>query len=255
MKARLSEWSAILACAATLLFAPGVARAVDNDGTFWTGYMSTWWVDPSWGIWFDTHYNVDAFFVVRGGVSHRFEAGPVVTGGYAFLLLNPEFKRHEHRPWTQVFYPYWSNDKWSLTGRLRLDFRILDSVENGEVTSGSDFTFRPRLQTNLTRHFARSDVGVWLASINHEILFNAGTTLDLGALDQNRVSALLGLEMEYLTIRVGYMNRWLPNANGGKGRVEHAALLWFSQSIALWKRRKVEDDVLEGVDYPEAGGP
>lgn len=256
MKGRLSACGAVVACAAVLLIASGKARAVENDGTFWTGYMSTWWVDPSWGIWFDTHYNVDAFFVVRGGLSYRFKAGPVLTGGYAFLLLNPDFLRHEHRPWTQVFYPYWSNKDWSVTGRLRLDFRFLEKVQNGQVTSGTDFIFRPRLQTNVTRHFAPNRLGVWLASLNHEILFNAATNLDLKPLDQNRVSFLIGLEMKYLTVRVGYMNRWLPNADAGAGRLEHAALLWFSQSIALYKRRKkVEDEALEPVEYPEAGGP
>ena len=254
MKARLSRWGAILACAAALLLAPGLGRAVDHDGTFWTGYMSTWWVDPSWGIWFDTHYNVDTFFVLRGGISHRFEAGPVVTGGYAFLLLNPNFERHEHRPWGQVFYPYWRNEKWSLTGRLRVDLRFLDSLEHGEITSDTDFIFRPRLQTNLTRRFAPTRFGVPMVSAHHEILFNAATSnLDRDVLDQNRVSLLFGLDMSYITVRVGYMNRWLPNANAGDGRFEHAAIVWFSQAIDLWKKGKARKP--EGEEYPEYGGP
>ena len=39
-------------------------------------------------------------------------------------------------------------------------------------------------------------------------------------------------------VRVGYMNRWLPNARGGDGRMEHAALLWFTQSVDLFKKKR-----------------
>ena len=51
------------------------------------------------------------------------------------------------------------------------------------------------------------------------------------------ISLLFGLEMESLTVRVGYMNRYLPNAWGGDGLLEHAAILWFSQSIDLAEQR------------------
>jgi hypothetical protein len=73
---------ACLACCAALALAPGRSRAdFEQEGTFWTGYMSSWWVDPSWGLWFETHYNVDTFFMVRGGLTHMFDAGPGVLLG------------------------------------------------------------------------------------------------------------------------------------------------------------------------------
>ena len=76
-------------------------------------------------------------------------------------------------------------------------------------------------------------------------------------MDQNRVSLMLGLVMKRLTVRVGYMNRYLPNARGGDGLDEHAAIIWFTQRVDLSKRRlpnrgtkRVDND-----DYPEYGGP
>lgn len=245
--------ASLAACAAVLL-APHVARAdLENQGTFWPGYMSSWWLDPKWGLWFDTHYNVDSFFLVRGGVSHAFDRGPVVTGGYAFLLLNPSFRRHEHRPWAQVFMPFRLNDRWSVSGRFRMDFRFQDSLEDGEVTSGHDFSFRTRWQTTLTRRFAPMRLGQPFVQLSHELLLNAAASPGLPVLDQNRVSLLFGLETKHLTVRAGYMNRYLPHARGGNGLAEHAALLWFSQSVDLSEGRRRATQV-DYEDYPEYGG-
>jgi hypothetical protein len=128
--AKTSRLISVLACCAVLWLAPGITRAddVEHEGTFWTGYLSSWWLNPSWALWFDTHYNVDSFFLARGGLTHAFDAGPSVTAGYAFLLLNPSFERHERRPWAQGFAPLRMNDRWSLSGRFRMDFRFLDSL-------------------------------------------------------------------------------------------------------------------------------
>jgi hypothetical protein len=216
--------------------------------------MSSWWIDPSWALWFDTHYNVDTFFLLRGGLTHAFDAGPTVTGGYAFLLLNPDLERHEHRPWAQVFLPYRLNDDWSLSGRFRMDFRFLESLENGKVASGYDFVFRTRWQTTLTRWLSPVRLGQPLVQLSHEILLDAAASPERPVVDQNRLSLLFGLEMKHVTVRLGYMNRWLPNARSGNGLVEHAAILWFTHSVDLGKRRRPPEQV-DYDDYPEYGGP
>jgi hypothetical protein len=249
---------AILACSAVLSLAPSVARAdTEHEGTFWTGYMSSWWLDPSWALWFDTHYNLDTFFLLRGGITHAFEAGPTVTTGYAWLLLNPEFEREEHRPWAQVFVPIPLNDDWSLSGRFRMDFRFLDSVENGEVTNGTDFAFRTRFQTTLTRRFAPIRWGKPFAQLSHELLLNAASDPHRDVLDQNRVSLLFGLETKWVTIRTGYMNRYLPSARGGNGLDEHSFIVWFTQRINLREKKQQLKQKLkiDYDDYPEYGGP
>ena len=215
--------------------------------------MSSWWLAPSWALWFDTHYNVDAFFLVRGGLTYAFDKGPSVTGGYAFLLLNPDFERHEHRAWGQVFIPWHLNDRWSLSERLRMDFRFLESLDGGRVTSGYDFVFRTRLQTALTRRFAPTRFGEPSLQLAHELLLNAAASPGRDVVDQNRVTLSVGLTLKHLTVRVGYMNRYFPNARGGDGRFEHAAILWFTQSIDLSSRKGLRKQD-EYDDYPEYGG-
>ena len=149
--------------------------------------------------------------------------------------------------------PFHLNEDWSVSGRFRMDFRFLESLEDGEVSSGFDFVFRPRLQTVLTRRFAPIRFGQPFVSLAHEVLFNAYASPERDALDQNRVSLLFGLETKYVTLRLGYMNRYLPTARGGDGRIEHAAILWFTQSVDLTRRSRTSQDPDE--DFPEYGGP
>ncbi|MDJ0850717.1 MAG: DUF2490 domain-containing protein [Myxococcota bacterium] len=242
-------------CAALALLAPSARGDDFHEGTFWTGYMSSWWLDERWGLWFDTHYNVDTFFVARGGLSHRFEKGPTVTGGYAFLLLNPDFDRHEHRPWWQIFYPYRFDDNWSISGRLRMDFRFLEKLEDGRVTSGHEFVWRPRIQSSVMRRLSPIRAGRPFLQFSHELLINGAVTDGRKVLDQNRLSLLWGLETKWVTLRVGYMHRWLPNARGGDGQHEHAAIVWFTQSTDLPRRVRGRRFKMEGEDNPEFGGP
>jgi len=114
------------------------ARA-ESQETVWIGYMSNWWLNPTQAIWFDTHLNHDTFFVLRGGYTHRFESGPSITGGYAYLRLNPDLERPEHRPWGQLFLPFHLNDDWNASFRIRSELRFVESLENGQPASGYDF--------------------------------------------------------------------------------------------------------------------
>lgn len=224
-----------------------------SEGSFWAGYMSSWWFGPSRAIWFDTHYNVDSFFMLRGGLTHALDVGATVTAGYAFVLLNPDLSRHEHRPWAQAFAPFRLSDAWSVSGRLRLDFRFRQNLDDGLVTSGYDFTLRTRLQATVTRRFKPTRYGEPLIQLADELLLNAFADPADGTVDQNRLSLLAGLEMERLTIRIGYMNRYLPNSLAGAGLVEHNLIVWFTHTVNIgrWTRRQQPDY----DDYPERGVP
>ena len=233
----------VLACASV-----GASARADSlhQGTFWTGYMSSWWIDRSWALWFDTHYNVESFVVLRGGVTRAFEAGPSVTAGYAYLRINPDLDRQEHRPWAQAVIPLRLNDDWRFSQRIRTDFRFQQSLDQGEIVDGFDFTFRARFQSTFTRRLPKLRSGQPFVQISDEVLLNLGsTTLPVG-LDQNRVSLLFGIELELLTIRSGYMNRYSPGSGGTSGVYEHGFILWFTQSVDLGRG--------ETEQVPEAGG-
>jgi hypothetical protein len=235
-------------CLAVFLLGGQVVRAETvNEGSFWVGYMSSLWLDPRWALWFDTHYNLDSFWVIRGGLTRAFESGASVTGGYAYLLTNPHLQRQEHRPWAQAVIPLRLSDNWRFSQRVRTDFRVQQSLESGRIASGWDFTFRARFQSTLTYRLPPLRFGQPILQIGDEVLLDLGSTSESVGLDQNRASLMLGIEFDNLTVRVGYMNRFIPGGSGLVDTLEHAAVLWFTHSIDL--------GMGAGKQVPESGGP
>lgn len=209
---------------------------MNQTATIWLAYMWLGAIDPSWSLWFDTHWNHEAFFVLRAGVQWQAEDGPSVAGGYAQLWLSPgdgTLGRREYRPWAQVVFPARYGDDWSFSHRIRYDMRFRKSVAEGRVVDGVDFTNRFRFQTVLTRTLARIGPGRVLAQVADEVLVNAGPDAGPNFLDQNRVSLLFGYAMTEATFRVGYMHRFLPGASGASPRHEHAMLLWVNHRTRL----------------------
>lgn len=230
--------AAAVCAAALLLGAPGPARAQEtrHEGTVWLAYMNQTAVTPKWGIWFDTHYNPRAFFVVRGGLSYNLDWGPGFTAGYAFLLTDPgdgSLTRHEHRPWAQMVFPIRFSDEWGFSQRVRSDFRFQESVEDSVAIGGWDFTVRLRWQTALTYWLPEMSFGRFLVQIADEVLVNFGPSAGPNLLDQNRASLLFGVKVGRVTIRAGYMNRFIPGASGTMPVHEHAAILWLNHIIPV----------------------
>jgi hypothetical protein len=245
MSRRTSAGRLLLGVLAAAAFASPSSAEARHEPTFWTGYMSSWWVDESWALWFDTHYNTDSFFVARGGVTRAFRSGPSVTGGYAFLLINPDLERQEHRAWAQVVTPYRFNDRWRFSLRTRLDFRFQQSLSQGLIVDGWDFTFRPRFQFAFTRSLPGIRWGEPFVQLADEVLVNLGSTDVPVGLDQNRVSLMFGLDFGDVTVRVGYMNRYIPSRSG-RDTFEHGLTLWFTHSVDLGRGQQEQ--------VPEAGG-
>lgn len=227
------------------------SRRTAHAGTFWLGYMSTWFVAERWSVWFDTHYNERAFYVLRGGLSHHFDAGPTVTAGYAHLWTDPgngTLSRNEHRPWAQVVFPVRYTDRWAFSERVRWDVRVRESIAEGRVSDGFDVTNRLRLQTVLTHWFPERSFGRFLLQVANESLVNFGPDVGPNRLDQNRVSVLFGIRSGGMTFRVGYMDRFLPGTSGRAPTHEHAALFWVTHVVRL-------GNTDETPPPPESGNP
>jgi len=230
---------ALIALAFLVCTPAGAARAqsgTQHEGTFWLAYMKQTALTPNWGIWFDTHYNHRAFFVLRGGVTYNIEDGPGLTAGYAHLWLDPgddSLDRNEHRPWAQAVFPFRFSDEWGFSQRIRSDFRFRESVDNGMIIDGWDFTVRLRWQSVLTYWLPELDFGRFLIQVADEVLVNFGPDAGPNFLDQNRASVLLGLKLGRVTFRIGYMNRWIPGSTGTMEVHEHAALVWFNHLIPV----------------------
>jgi hypothetical protein len=224
----------LLLCLALFMVSrPAFAQeeTTNNEPSFWAGFMSAWFVAPKWSIWFDTHYNVRAFFVLRGGMTYNFHEGPRLTAGYAHLLLDPGnggLTRNELRPWAQLVFPFSFDDHWSFSQRLRFDFRFRENVDAGEVTDGYGFTFRLRSQSALSYWFTPpARVRPFLQAAD-EILVNLAGEVGPNYMDQNRISLMTGVKIGPYTFRAGYMNRFLPGSSGINRVFEHNAIVWMN---------------------------
>ncbi|MGF1469188.1 MAG: DUF2490 domain-containing protein [Sandaracinaceae bacterium] len=258
---------AILVVVAVLHVAStGMAQAEPDEparqrATFWLGYMSSVVVRPDIAIWFDTHYNHEAFFVLRGGLTvGAIGRGATATAGYAYLLLSDgtgALRRMEHRPWAQVVIPARDGD-WGFSQRIRYDARFREDLPApGVVGLGYIFTNRLRWQSVVTRWLPPSSFGRFLLQLADEVLVSFGPVAGPNFLDQNRLSALVGLRVRAITWRVGYMYRFLPGSTGVRPRHEHAVLLWVTHTIDLPSvpAPGVGDDEEHPPSVPEAGSP
>lgn len=227
-----------------------------HTGTVWLGLMTDWALSERWGLWFDTHDNARAFFVLRGGVTHRFRVGadhkpaPSVTLGYAHLWTDPgsgRRERHEHRPWGQVVFPYAIAKHWRFSQRLRYDLRLRQRVEDGAVTDGFSAIHRTRYQTVLSYDVGTIPFGTLFLQLANEVLIHLGQGAPPNQLDQDRISALLGLRMANVTLRLGYMDRYLPKSGSRAALHEHSVVLWWNQRFPFRRR--------PSATLPEASNP
>lgn len=225
--------------------------ARQHEGALWLGIMSEWRIRGPWSLWFDTHLNERAFFVLRPGLSYKFASGPTATAGYAYVLTDPgdgSLTRQEHRPWAQLVFPAKFGDDWGFSERLRAELRARERVENGSLTEGWIAVPRFRAQTAVTYTFAKASYGQWFLQPAVEILVNAGDSVGRNFLDQTRASLMVGLHTEAFTVRVGYMDRFIPSTTPPTH--EHDLVVWLNYA---WKS---EDAAPAPVDpHPENQNP
>ncbi|HSC85868.1 MAG TPA: DUF2490 domain-containing protein [Polyangiaceae bacterium] len=206
--------------------------ARQHTGAIWIGLMTDWQINRRWSIWFDTHYDNRAFFVLRPGLSYTFAAGPVLTGGYAYALTDPgdgSLTRQEHRPWAQLVLPAKFGDDWGFSERLRAELRFRQKTESGQIVDGWIAVPRFRAQTALTYSLVKASYGEWFLQPAIELLVNAGDQVGTNFLDQTRASLMVGFRRKPFTIRVGYMDRFLPSASPPMH--EHDFLLWLNYAF------------------------
>ena len=208
----------------------------DHEGSVWLGYMSEWQLPSRWDLFFDSHFVPETFFVLRGGLTYRWETGPSITGGYARLWTDPgdgSLTRDEHRPWAQIFLPFRFSDTWSVSQRIRYDLRVRERVRNGEATDEWMVQQRLRFQTSATYWLAERPRGRGLVQLADEVLLNFGNEAGPNFLDQNRLSLMVGWVWKTWTFRVGYMDRFVPGPTGVNPYHQHLAVFWVNHVIRL----------------------
>lgn len=212
--------------------------------------MTDWKLAGRWSLWIDTHYNDSAFFVLRPGVTYRFESGFSATVGYAYALTDPgsgALERQEHRAWAQIVFPTNFGADWAFSERIRAELRVRERTADGEVTDGWIYVPRLRAQTSLSYFVARPSYGEWFLQPGLELLVQGGDSVGTNYLDQVRGSLLLGLAVRPWTVRVGYMARFIPSTS--PPTYEHDLILWLNYA---YERRTKKP---EAQPLPEAQNP
>lgn len=226
------------------VFAQAPEKTVDTKFAQWVGYMTTTRLTDRWSVWNDFHYNPGAFGVARTGVTmHLFNNQLTWTNGYGFLWLtsastDPELDRHEHRPWGQFTTTQKLTNTLSFNTRFRYEARFRQKVTAGDVVDGYNFNWRFRFLFSARQSIPQlksKTFGTPFIGLTNEVLMNMGDEIVYNHLDQNRLWLTAGLQWKDINVQLGYMNRYVQNANGRTFVRNHTALLWVTQTFDLRK--------------------
>lgn len=111
------------------------ALAKDEDTQLWASTTLIKQIAPQWSAQLELHAR---FFddisglgqrMIRPSVTYKLDNGLTLTGGYFHGLNNPVngSSTIEHRLWEQVGYTFLENDAVKLSGRTRLEQRVVES--------------------------------------------------------------------------------------------------------------------------------
>lgn len=221
-----------------------------HEPAAWLGIMTDTALTGPWSLFVDSHYNTRAFVVIRGGLTLRSRLGPSLTGGYAHLWTDPgngTFSRDEYRPWAQAFLPFSFADDWTMSQRLRTELRIQEQTSGGTVSDGFWVTPRFRSQTAASYFLPIPGRVRYFVQTAVELFANAGPNAGPNFLDQTRWSLLFGYHIDSTTIRIGYMDRFVPSRQGTSPLHEHDVLFWVNFKRTSGSQYR--------ADVPEGGNP
>ncbi|MBX3251684.1 MAG: DUF2490 domain-containing protein [Myxococcales bacterium] len=214
------------------------AREVRHQRQLWVGYMTQLRLTDRFGLWNDAHLVPGGFYVLRTGLTVHAHERVAVTAGYAFLglpvgSLTPDLKRTEHRPWGQIVYSAHLGERWRIQQRFRYDARFRRNLDEGGLAPGYALTNRVRFMLNFRRDLTRLRFGPMLPyfTFGNEVLLNFGRRVVYNHLDQNRVSAALGVTYRGLSVQLGYMHRFVQLEAGNRFVANHTLTLWVFHAI------------------------
>lgn len=231
---------------------PGPRQVVAHQQQLWLGFLTQTRFADRYSWWNDAHFVPGAFYIARTGLTYHFSQELSATAGYAYLGLplgtvTRNLERREHRPWAQVVHNLLLDEQWSVASRFRYDARFRRNVEEGALAPGYGLTNRARLQMSVRRDFSELSWGrrrmVPYLSVANEVLVDAGPA---GVrLDQNRITAGLGVAGRRVAVQASYMNRFVhltsPSPAGAEYMMNHTLVLWVFHHFDVRRRGQEAD--------------
>ena len=222
-------------------------KQVNAAHAAWGAAFVSFRVSDKFSLYTDLHHINGAFTVARLGLTHHLPHHINATAGYSFAWLpvpgtdSEALKRHEHRPWLQVFVPHTVSQNISLSTRLRYDMRYKQQVEQGILLSGYEFNHRLRLQETLRLNLPSLKSGETMPYLilSNEVFLNFGENISHNTFDQNRLGLMAGLERGPLRLQAGYMNRFVQSGSVPNSYTNnHNYTLWLFYTLDLRKQEE-----------------
>lgn len=219
--------------------APAQESRVVTQRQTWIGYMSQIRVSDDFSLWNDAHFVPEAFYVLRTGLTYHLAPRLAATAGFAYLGLpvdsvTRDLKRREYRPWAQIVYNSRIAGSWGIQQRVRYDARLRRNVDADGLAPGYGLTNRVRFLLNVRRDLPEllfGDRFLPYVSAGNEVLLD---WTERGIrLDQNRITAGLGVTRGPLGLQLGYMNRNVQLPTGAGYVMNHTAVVWIFHNMDL----------------------
>lgn len=221
---------------------------VVSQSQVWLGYLTQARLSDDYSLWNDAHFVPGAFYVLRTGLGYHLAEGVTATAGFAYLGLplgsvTRDLKRQEYRPWGQLVYSSPLAENWGFLHRVRYDARFRRNVIEEQLAPGFELTHRVRFLVTFRRDFSSLTLAELTpyVTVGNEVLLN---WVPKGArLDQNRVTAGVGVSRGGLSVQVGYMNRHVQLASGTDFVTNHTLLVWVFHNFDLRRSGSASPEV------------
>jgi hypothetical protein len=222
----------------------GQGRRVNAPGAnLWISHWGDHKAHERWSIHTEGHWRRTDLglnwqqLLLRPAVNHHMNDQVMITGGYSYYINYPygaypiAYANWEHNAYEQVQLGG-SFGRLKVAHRFRLEQRFLAKVKpssadpNGTELDSYVYQNRFRYRAGLTVPLGRQEKigpGVFTANIYDEVFLNFGDSQRLDYIQQNRVSALLGYQVNgSMNVMLGYLLQTIqrPGAAMGSDLIE-----------------------------------
>lgn len=199
-------------------------RRVDENDHLWITYLGDHKVLDHWSLHTEAHWRRSDFgqtwqqLLIRPAINYHTPAATYTLGfsyyrNYDYGDFPIGFHNSEHHLYEQVALHQKLGERLTLNHRYRLEQRWIDvNVSDGEGGSRFDHLrylnrFRYRVLATLPLSKPKLEAHTWFASAYDEVFLTFGDNARVDLIQQNRLSGLLGYQLDGRgsSVQLGYL--------------------------------------------------
>lgn len=222
----------LLTCLTIFIGITAMEAQTANQFNAWYMYFGNHKLNDKWGLHTEYQFRRSGLIkdwqqsLARVGLDYKVNNSTMLTGGYGWIVSFPYGEQpsaaitQEHRIWQQLILKQKSG-VLSFQHRYRLEQRFLENVifdKLGEpVSDGYRFRQRARYRMLVSVPLTKKEDGTkqLFAAVYDEVFLGFGEGIGPNILDQNRLYAGLGLQIDNSSnVQVGYLYHRVFKADG-----------------------------------------